>query len=73
MHFCESMATFGAKCSCARGYRLMQDGLDCEPEGIDVSVMKSLLNITTIMTLKFHNVTPPFSHHQLNSHVVELP
>ncbi|XP_037637181.1 coagulation factor IXa [Sebastes umbrosus] len=32
MHFCESMATFGAKCSCARGYRLMQDGLDCEPE-----------------------------------------
>ncbi|XP_044060421.1 coagulation factor IXa [Siniperca chuatsi] len=32
MHFCESMATFGAKCSCATGYRLMQDGVNCEPE-----------------------------------------
>ncbi|XP_073343183.1 coagulation factor IXa [Pagrus major] len=32
MHFCESMGTFGAKCSCARGYRLMKDGLNCEPE-----------------------------------------
>ncbi|XP_020491514.1 coagulation factor IXa isoform X1 [Labrus bergylta] len=30
MHFCESMGTFGAKCSCARGYRLMQDGENCE-------------------------------------------
>uniref|UniRef100_A0A8C3AUT7 Coagulation factor IX n=1 Tax=Cyclopterus lumpus TaxID=8103 RepID=A0A8C3AUT7_CYCLU len=25
MHFCESMATVGAKCSCARGYVLLQD------------------------------------------------
>ncbi|XP_068564243.1 coagulation factor IXa [Cebidichthys violaceus] len=32
MHFCESMRTFGAKCSCARGYKLLQDGLSCEPE-----------------------------------------
>ncbi|XP_054452999.1 coagulation factor IXa [Anoplopoma fimbria] len=32
MHFCESMTTFGAKCSCARGYRLMQNGLSCEQE-----------------------------------------
>ncbi|XP_029297936.1 coagulation factor IXa [Cottoperca gobio] len=32
MHFCESMGTFGAKCSCARGYRLMQDSVSCEPE-----------------------------------------
>ncbi|XP_034400153.1 coagulation factor IXa [Cyclopterus lumpus] len=32
MHFCESMATVGAKCSCARGYVLLQDGLNCEPE-----------------------------------------
>uniref|UniRef100_A0A672J3J8 Coagulation factor IX-like n=1 Tax=Salarias fasciatus TaxID=181472 RepID=A0A672J3J8_SALFA len=30
MHFCESMGTFGAKCSCARGYRLMEDGFSCE-------------------------------------------
>lgn len=33
MHFCELMGTFGAKCSCATGYRLMKDGLNCEPEG----------------------------------------
>uniref|UniRef100_A0A672J0M0 Coagulation factor IX n=1 Tax=Salarias fasciatus TaxID=181472 RepID=A0A672J0M0_SALFA len=35
MHFCESMGTFGAKCSCARGYRLMEDGFihlaNCRP------------------------------------------
>ncbi|KAM3612100.1 uncharacterized protein V6R79_002594 [Siganus canaliculatus] len=31
MHFCESMGTFGAKCSCATGYRLTDDGLNCEP------------------------------------------
>ncbi|XP_022615712.1 coagulation factor IX [Seriola dumerili] len=31
-HFCMSMGTFGAKCSCATGYRLMADGLSCEPE-----------------------------------------
>ncbi|XP_042348809.1 coagulation factor IXa [Plectropomus leopardus] len=32
MHFCESMGTFGAKCSCARGYRLIEDGVSCEPD-----------------------------------------
>ncbi|XP_023142748.3 coagulation factor IXa [Amphiprion ocellaris] len=32
MHFCESMGTFGAKCSCATGYKLMQDGFSCEAE-----------------------------------------
>ncbi|XP_068596784.1 coagulation factor IXa [Brachionichthys hirsutus] len=32
LHFCEIMGTFGAKCSCASGYRLMGDGLNCEPE-----------------------------------------
>uniref|UniRef100_A0A3Q3VU42 Coagulation factor IX n=1 Tax=Mola mola TaxID=94237 RepID=A0A3Q3VU42_MOLML len=26
MHFCELMGTFGAKCSCATGYRLKEDG-----------------------------------------------
>ncbi|KAE8285743.1 Coagulation factor IX [Larimichthys crocea] len=31
MHFCETKATVGAKCSCATGYRLMKDGLNCEP------------------------------------------
>uniref|UniRef100_A0A3B4B0E3 Coagulation factor IX n=1 Tax=Periophthalmus magnuspinnatus TaxID=409849 RepID=A0A3B4B0E3_9GOBI len=33
MHFCESMGTFGAKCSCALGYTLQENGMDCEPEG----------------------------------------
>ncbi|XP_055080739.1 coagulation factor IXa [Periophthalmus magnuspinnatus] len=32
MHFCESMGTFGAKCSCALGYTLQENGMDCEPE-----------------------------------------
>uniref|UniRef100_UPI0037E75700 coagulation factor IXa n=1 Tax=Semicossyphus pulcher TaxID=241346 RepID=UPI0037E75700 len=32
MHFCESMSTFGAKCSCANGYRLMEDAESCEPD-----------------------------------------
>ncbi|KAI9514644.1 hypothetical protein NQZ68_031531 [Dissostichus eleginoides] len=32
MHFCESMRNVGAKCSCARGYRLLQDGVNCEAE-----------------------------------------
>ncbi|XP_037316771.2 coagulation factor IXa [Pungitius pungitius] len=32
MHFCESTGTFGAKCSCASGYKLLQDGLNCDPE-----------------------------------------
>lgn len=32
VHFCESVGTFGAKCSCALGYRLQEDGRDCEPE-----------------------------------------
>ncbi|XP_056145321.1 coagulation factor IXa isoform X2 [Lampris incognitus] len=31
MHFCEVMGTFGAKCSCADGYLLAQDGVTCEP------------------------------------------
>ncbi|GAA6223011.1 coagulation factor IX-like [Lates japonicus] len=32
MHFCESMITFGARCSCATGYRLLEDGVTCEAE-----------------------------------------
>lgn len=32
MHFCDSMGTFGAKCSCAMGYRLLSDGVTCEAE-----------------------------------------
>lgn len=32
MHFCMSVGTFGAKCSCALGYQLQENGRDCEPE-----------------------------------------
>ncbi|KAM6923551.1 coagulation factor IXa [Xenentodon cancila] len=33
MHFCDSVGVLEAKCSCARGYRLMPDGSSCEAEG----------------------------------------
>lgn len=32
MHFCESVGSFGALCSCAEGYQLHENGRDCEPE-----------------------------------------
>uniref|UniRef100_A0A4W5RCW6 Vitamin K-dependent protein C n=1 Tax=Hucho hucho TaxID=62062 RepID=A0A4W5RCW6_9TELE len=33
MHFCESLGTYGAECSCAEGYKLAQDRVNCKPEG----------------------------------------
>uniref|UniRef100_A0A8C6SKT5 Coagulation factor IX n=1 Tax=Neogobius melanostomus TaxID=47308 RepID=A0A8C6SKT5_9GOBI len=39
MHFCESEGTFGAKCSCALGYQLLENGKDCEPEGTNMHFM----------------------------------
>uniref|UniRef100_A0A3Q2PNQ9 Coagulation factor IX n=1 Tax=Fundulus heteroclitus TaxID=8078 RepID=A0A3Q2PNQ9_FUNHE len=30
MHFCETMGTYGAKCFCATGYKLMPDGVSCD-------------------------------------------
>lgn len=41
MHFCETMGTFGAKCSCAAGYRLLDDGINCEPESIYISLYET--------------------------------
>ncbi|XP_072293080.1 coagulation factor IXa [Eucyclogobius newberryi] len=32
MHFCESVGTFGARCSCALGYTLLENGMACGPE-----------------------------------------
>lgn len=32
-HFCEPMGIIGGKCYCAEGYKLMRDGISCEPEG----------------------------------------
>lgn len=46
MHFCESVGNSGAKCLCATGYRLLENGFSCEPEGTD---MNSVLN-TVVMT-----------------------
>ncbi|XP_049598685.1 coagulation factor IXa [Syngnathus scovelli] len=31
-HFCEPVDIAGGKCYCAEGYKLMQDGISCEPE-----------------------------------------
>lgn len=46
MHFCESMETFGAKCSCAKGYKLLEDGQNCDPESMSIfSFMNSPLNV----------------------------
>lgn len=45
MHFCELLGTFGAKCSCATGYRLMEDGLNCKPEGLLLLHQRYLTNI----------------------------
>uniref|UniRef100_A0A3Q3W1D7 Coagulation factor IX n=1 Tax=Mola mola TaxID=94237 RepID=A0A3Q3W1D7_MOLML len=41
MHFCELMGTFGAKCSCATGYRLKEDGLNCEPKSTYIFLYES--------------------------------
>ena len=71
MHFCETMEAFGAKCSCATGYRLLEDGLSCEPEGINISLNE--LSAKYHIVLQFYNVTPLFSHLQLNFHVAEPP
>ncbi|XP_070993732.1 coagulation factor IX-like [Oncorhynchus clarkii lewisi] len=32
MHFCENLDTYGAECSCAEGYKLAQDRVNCNPE-----------------------------------------
>uniref|UniRef100_A0A3B4B028 Coagulation factor IX n=1 Tax=Periophthalmus magnuspinnatus TaxID=409849 RepID=A0A3B4B028_9GOBI len=50
MHFCESMGTFGAKCSCALGYTLQENGMDCEPEAPPTEEPRSAT---------FNNTTPP--------------
>ncbi|XP_068182066.1 coagulation factor IXa isoform X2 [Antennarius striatus] len=50
MHFCEIMGTFGAKCSCALGYRLMEDGLNCEPEAEFPCGITALTEVSSIST-----------------------
>lgn len=49
IHFCESMETFGAKCSCAIGYRLMQDGVNCEPEA-EFPCGRTALTVSAVFT-----------------------
>lgn len=63
MHFCESMGTFGAKCSCARGYRLMQDGENCEAEGINFFLINFLPDVFFI----------PLSNHFFLKLLAEFP
>uniref|UniRef100_UPI003AAB370A coagulation factor IXa n=1 Tax=Centroberyx gerrardi TaxID=166262 RepID=UPI003AAB370A len=60
MHFCESVGTFGAKCSCAEGYVLTDDGMNCEPDGITFSLWTaSLQNITSVTNIS--TTTSPLS------------
>lgn len=61
MHFCELLGTFGAKCTCATGYRLMEDGLNCEPESINAFLYESSSKYHDNGSY-FHDVTPLFSH-----------
>ncbi|XP_074529452.1 coagulation factor IXa [Halichoeres trimaculatus] len=73
MHFCESMGTFGAKCSCARGYRLTQDGENCEVEAefpCGRNALTTLYNsVSTRALLDFGNVSLKnnTSHADINS------
>lgn len=46
MHFCESVGTSDAKCSCATGYRLLENGFNCEPEGIDINAVLNIIVMT---------------------------
>uniref|UniRef100_A0A3B4V8K7 Coagulation factor IX n=1 Tax=Seriola dumerili TaxID=41447 RepID=A0A3B4V8K7_SERDU len=57
-HFCMSMGTFGAKCSCATGYRLMADGLSCEPEGIEIFFMNAGLPLWVLSEAEIPSVVP---------------
>uniref|UniRef100_A0A665WR23 Coagulation factor IX n=1 Tax=Echeneis naucrates TaxID=173247 RepID=A0A665WR23_ECHNA len=57
MHFCLPMGIFGAKCSCATGYVLMEDGVNCKPEGTDIGAFRRFLVNNENATLQ--NTTSP--------------
>lgn len=72
MHFCESVGTFGARCSCAQGYLLQDNGRDCEPKDefpcgrpvlsnlikhVKRSVNNGVYNITPSSSLDANTVT----------------
>ncbi|XP_059202023.1 coagulation factor IXa [Centropristis striata] len=50
MHFCNSAGTFGATCSCASGYVLMEDGVDCEPEVEFPCGRTALTEVSSVIT-----------------------
>ncbi|KAM4621615.1 coagulation factor IXa [Polymixia lowei] len=52
MHFCEAMGTFGAKCSCAEGYILAQDGVDCLPEADKFPCGRDILTVVSAMSTR---------------------
>lgn len=64
--FCQMMGTFGAKCFCATGYKLMSDGVSCEATGLDLNTQ---LNVNKKVEL-FLNTTIK-TYHLLSS--VEFP
>ncbi|XP_076005157.1 coagulation factor IXa [Genypterus blacodes] len=57
MHFCETMGTFGARCSCADGYVLMKDGVSCDanvefPCGRNALTVISSVSSRSLLTRK---------------------
>uniref|UniRef100_A0A672YR27 Coagulation factor IX n=1 Tax=Sphaeramia orbicularis TaxID=375764 RepID=A0A672YR27_9TELE len=67
IHFCEPTGTFGAKCSCAMGYKLAQNGIDCDPEGTDAFLRsvfafdESLQNNASVITISTTTPSLPTS------------
>lgn len=55
MHFCESVGTFGAKCSCAMGYQLQENGKDCEPEDEFPCGRTVVTNLLSLVKRSLHN------------------
>ncbi|XP_061643600.1 coagulation factor IXa isoform X2 [Phyllopteryx taeniolatus] len=57
-HFCESMGHAGGKCYCAEGYKLMQDGISCEPE-VEFACGRTALMRTARSLVPTSNTTWP--------------
>ncbi|XP_061542581.1 coagulation factor IXa [Phycodurus eques] len=57
-HFCKSMGHAGGKCYCAEGYKLMQDGISCEPE-VEFACGRTALMRTPRSLVLTSNTTGP--------------
>ncbi|KAK2904304.1 coagulation factor IXa [Channa argus] len=66
MHFCESVGSTGRKCSCVTGYRLMADGLSCEP-GVKFPCGRTALTAVTSKAKRSLLSYQPASPHNTTS------